>query len=203
MKILLSGFETFGDNAVNPSQQLMELLPEKTGKDLFLEKLILPVDHEGAPKMILEAIHGINPDGIIAFGLAAGRARISLERAALNLMDFQIPDNAGTIISDQPVIPDGPAAYFTTLPIRSILLRLIEANIPAEISLSAGSYLCNQIFYTMLHEITIHHLGIPAGFVHLPASPEAVAKGQKPMPSMDMALVLKATKVLISTVATN
>lgn len=203
MKILLSGFETFGENAVNPSQQLMELLPEKLEKDLFLRKMILPVDHEAAPRKILKALREENPDGVIAFGLAAGRARISLERAALNLMDFRIPDNTGAIISDKPVIPDAPAAYFTTLPIHSMLIALIKANIPAEISLSAGSYLCNQIFYIMIHEITIHQMGIPAGFVHLPASPEAVAKGQKPIPSMDMTLILKAAKTLISTLAAN
>lgn len=203
MKILLSGFETFGDNAVNPSQQLIELLPKKLGKGLFLEKLILPVEHKSAPRMLLEVIYNNKPDGVIAFGLAAGRARISLEQAALNLMDFRIPDNAGTLISDQPVVPDGPAAYFTTLPIRNMLLALIEANIPAEISLSAGSYLCNQVFYTIMHEITIHQLGIPAGFVHIPALPEAVAKGQKSIPSMDMAMVQKAAKILIKTLASN
>lgn len=201
MKILLSGFETFGDNAENPSEKLMEVLPERLEKDLFLEKLILPVDHQIAPELILKAIHDDNPDGIIAFGLAAGRPRISLERVAINLMDFRIPDNSGAIISDKPINPDGPAAYFTTLPLRSMLLALIEAKIPAEISLSAGSYLCNQVFYTIMDKITTNHLQVPAGFVHLPASPEAAAMGQKPMPSMDMGLILQAAKVLIRSLA--
>jgi pyroglutamyl-peptidase len=201
MKILLSGFETFGDNSFNPSKELMEFLPERLEKDLYLEKLILPVDHLIAPDLILKAIRDSNPDGIIAFGLAAGRPRISLERVAINLMDFRIPDNSGAIISDKPINPDGPAAYFTTLPLRSMLLALIETNIPAEISLSAGSYLCNQVFYTIMHEINTNHLHIPAGFVHLPASPEAVALGQQPMPSMDMGLILQAAKILIRSLA--
>ena len=140
MKILLTGFETFADNAVNPSQKLMEQLPDKMGKNLYVEKKILPVDHVLAPEKILKAIREENPDSIIAFGLAAGRPRISLERIAINLMDFRIADNTGAIISDKPVVRNGPAAYFTTLPIHSILLSLIEANIPSEISLSAGRY---------------------------------------------------------------
>ena len=201
MKFLLSGFETFGDNAVNPSKELMEFLPERLGKDLLLEKMILPVDHLIARDLIVKAIRDGNPDGIIAFGLAAGRPRISLERVAINLMDFRIPDNSGAMISDKPINPDGPAAYFTTLPLRSMLLALIETNIPAEISLSAGSYLCNQVFYTIMHEINTNHLHIPAGFVHLPASPEAVALGQQPMPSMGMGLILQAAKILIRSLA--
>lgn len=201
MKILLTGFETFADYAVNPSQKLLNLLPEKFEQDIDLEKLILPVDHDVAPGLILNSIREGKPDAVIAFGLAAGRARISLERVAVNLMDFRIPDNAGAIISDKPVNPDGPAAYFTSLPIRSMLIALIDSGIPANISLSAGSYLCNQVFYTIMHEITTNHLQIPAGFVHLPASPEAVAKGQKSMPSMDMEMVLKAAKILITSLA--
>lgn len=198
MKILLTGFEPFGDHALNPSQKLLELLPDKLEDDLILEKLILPVDQDLAPGLILKAINKNKPDAIFAFGLAAGRARISLERIAINLMDFRIPDNTGVVISDRPVNPNGPAAYFTTLPIRSMLLALVEAGIPAEISLSAGSFLCNQVFYLILHEITTKELPIPAGFIHLPALPEAVAKTGKSSPSMELELILKAAKVLFS-----
>ncbi len=201
MKILLTGFEPFGDHALNPSQKLLELLPGNLDGDLQLKKLILPVDQYLAPSLFLKAIHENKPEAIIAFGLASGRERISLERVAINLMDFRIPDNTGVIITDKPVNPDGPAAYFSTLPIRSMLLALVEAGIPAEISLSAGSYLCNQVFYSILHEIATNKLSIPAGFVHLPALPEAIAKTGKPSPSMEIGLILRAANIIISCLA--
>ncbi len=201
MKILLAGFEPFSDNAVNPSQKLLELLPKKINQDCQLEKIILPVDHYIAPGIVISAIRKMKPDAVIAFGLARGRAGISLEQIAINLMDFRIPDNAGVTISDKPVITDGPAAFFTTLPIRSMLNTLLEANIPAEISLSAGSYLCNQVFYSMMHETSTYHHQIQAGFVHLPALPEAVAKNEKALPSMDISLILKAARILITCLA--
>jgi len=203
MKILLTGFETFADHPVNPSQEFLKQLPEKIEPDINLLKLILPVDHQSAPGMIVKEISEKKPDAVIAFGLAAGRAKLSLERVAVNLLDFKIPDNTGAVISDKPVIPEGPAAYFTTLPIRAMLLALIDTGIPAEISLSAGSYLCNQVFYTMMYEISINCHQIPAGFVHLPSSPEAAAKSQKSLPSMDLTSVLEAAKILVRILADN
>lgn len=203
MKILLTGFETFAEHPDNPSQRLLELLPEVLDNNLYLEKIILPVDHKTAPGIILKKIHDEKPDAVIAFGLAVGRAKICLERVALNLLDFQIPDNAGVVITNNPINPDGPTAYFATLPIRSMLSALTQANIPAEISLSAGTYLCNQVFYSMMHELAITSPKTLAGFVHLPASPETAAKNPKSMPSMDMALIIQAAKILVSCLAAN
>jgi len=203
MKILLSGFEIFGDHPVNPSQELLQRLPKKMEPNIKLEKITLPVDHQSAPRIIIKEIHERKPDAVIAFGLAAGRAKISLERVAVNLMDFRIQDNAGAVISDKPVIPEGPAAYFTTLPIRVMHLALRDAGIPVEISLSAGSYLCNQVFYTIMHEIAANFQEIPAGFVHLPSLPESAAKSQKTIPSMEMTLILKTAKILVRILASN
>ena len=200
MKILLTGFEPFGEHSLNASQKLLESLPGSLMDGVQLKKQILPVDKELAPQRIAALLHLEKPEAIIAFGLASGRPCISLERVAINLMDFRIPDNAGRKIEDQPVVEGGPAAYFTTLPIRSIRAALEEAGIPAELSLSAGAFLCNAVFYRVMHEIAISQLSVKAGFIHLPDLPEGAAGCEKPRPSMSLDLILKAAKLIITCV---
>jgi pyroglutamyl-peptidase len=198
LKILLTGFEVFGDNILNPSEKLLDSLPNFYSENITLLKLLLPVEKDLAPELVISALRENKYDVIMAFGLAAGRAKISIERIAINLMDFQIPDNAGITVRDQPVIADGPAAYFATLPFESMLNALQKANIPAELSLSAGSYICNQVFYHIMHNITKNNLSVKAGFIHLPALPETAAKSKKSMPSMSLDLIVKAAKIMIT-----
>jgi pyroglutamyl-peptidase len=198
MKILLTGFETFGDNPINASQRLVEALPNTLNENIHLQKLILPVDEKLAPEIVLQAINEGKPNGVMAFGLAAGRTDISIERVAINLMDFQIPDNTGASISNEAVVSNGPEAYFSTLPVRKMLNKLTNARIPASLSLSAGAFLCNQVFYSIMHEIDINKWGIPAGFIHLPTLPEGAAKNKKPIPSMSLDLMLEAAKIMIT-----
>lgn len=197
MKILLTGFEPFGENFFNSSQKLLEALPDNFNEDIHLQKLVLPVDQDLAPEIALYAMDEGKPDAVMAFGLATGRAEISIERVAINMMDFQEPDNKGFIVSDVPVVSYGPAAYFTTYPIREMLNKLIKAGIPATLSLSAGTFLCNQVFYSIMHEITVEQSPIRAGFIHLPALPEAAALSEKPIPSMSLDLMLEAAKIMI------
>lgn len=198
MNILLTGFEPFGDNPLNPSQALVEALPNHLPENVVLTKAILPVDQQQAPKELLALIHHHNPDAVLSFGLAAGRSKISLERVAINLMDFRIPDNVGTTKSNEPIIAGGPAAYFTTLPIQTMLLALTAEGIPAQPSLTAGAYLCNLVFYVMMHEISLSNLPIRAGFIHLPALPEQAALADKPIPSLDLDQALSAAHILIA-----
>ncbi len=198
MKILLTGFEPFGDNPINASQRLIEALPITLNENIHLQKLILPVDEKRAPEIVKQAMDEGKPDGVMAFGLAAGRTDISIERVAINLMDFQIPDNTGASISDTAVVQNGPAAYFSTLPVRNMLNKLTKVGIPASLSLSAGAFLCNQVFYSVMHQITINKWGISAGFIHLPTLPEAAAQNKKPTPSMSLDLMLKAAKIMIT-----
>jgi pyroglutamyl-peptidase len=198
MRVLVTGFEPFGQSTVNPSQMLVEQSPDYLDKNIEIRKAILPVDKDKAPHLLLNEMKACQPDAVLAFGLASGRSKITLERVAINLMDFRIPDNAGEIASDQPIVEGGPAAYFTTLPIRSIAEALISAGIPVEISLSAGSYLCNQVFYTMMHAIAEQQLSIPAGFIHLPALPEQAAQFEKPIPSLPMEIDLQAAGIIIA-----
>lgn len=197
MNILMTGFEPFGEHNLNPSQLLIEALPDKF-QDSVLIKDVLPVHHDLAPRKLTELLNVHQPDAVIAFGLAAGRAKISLERIAINLMDFSIADNAGMTVKNQPINESGPAAYFSTLPLSVMFTELNAAGFPAELSLTAGAYLCNQVFYTLMHELTRQNLSIPAGFVHLPALPELAAKSEKQVPSMSLDQILKAAHLMIN-----
>lgn len=196
MKILITGFEPFHDHPVNPSQLLVQSLPDQH-QNIAIIKGILPVHQTQGPKKLLALFNEHQPDAVLAFGLAANRAKISLERVAINFIDYSIPDNAVVTITNQPIEKLGPAAYFSTLPVENLLSTLIDAGIPAEISLSAGTYLCNQVFYSLMHRIALQDKNIPAGFIHLPALPEQAAKSQKPMPSMPLDLMIKAAQLII------
>ena len=196
MKLLITGFEPFGEHHTNPSQVLIKTLPDAY-LGITLVKAILPVHAALAPAQMVKLLETHKPDGVIAFGLAAGRAKVSLERVALNWLDFSIPDNAGETIQHKLICEDGPAAYFSTLPLDRMLTALNSAGIPAEASLSAGAYLCNQVFYTLMDTLAQHKTAIPAGFVHLPALPEQAANSKQPIPSMGLEKILAAAFLMI------
>jgi pyroglutamyl-peptidase len=186
MKLLLTGFEPFGGSVINPSEQVVTTLSSKEYPGTELITAILPVDREVGPEKLIQAVEKNKPEAVICLGEARGRAAINIERVAINLMDYRIKDNAGNLIQDQPIIPDGPSAYFCTLPVRKIMEAVQEAGVPAALSLSAGSFLCNQVTYTLLHYLDKNNLAIPAGFIHLPSLPEQVAQDQPTKPSMNL-----------------
>jgi pyroglutamyl-peptidase len=184
MKLLLTGFEPFGGSQVNPSEQVVRRLVRDGVPGVALHSAILPIDRHGGPATLLNAVRALHPDAILCLGEATRRMAISIERVAINLLDYRMADNAGYQAVDESIVPDGPAAYFVTLPVRAILDAVRAVGIPAELSLSAGAFLCNQVTYELLHYLTTHQLDIPAGFVHLPALPEQVTNAYPPMPSM-------------------
>ena len=161
--ILVTGFEPFGGLKHNPSATLLERLPQGVG-DHPLHKAILPVDSAALPG-VLRKLHALKPKVVLHLGLAEGRPLLSLERLAINLLDFERPDNRGIRWEDTPVVPGGPLALEARYPLKESLRRLREAGIPAKQSLSAGSYLCNQAFYLSLFHLPPE---VPVGFVHLP-----------------------------------
>ena len=198
MKILITGFEPFGENSLNPSQMLVESLSDNERDEVSLIKEVLPVDQAKALERVVSLIDQHHPDAILAFGLAINRPKISLERVALNLRDFRIPDNKGVTVTDQPIQSKGPAAYFSTLPLQEMLKALQTQGIPAELSLSAGAYLCNLVFYTIMHTLSRHPSSVPAGFVHLPALPEQAGDGVRPIPSLSFELQLSAAEIMVN-----
>jgi pyroglutamyl-peptidase len=150
---------------------------------------------------VAELLAEVRPAAAVHLGLAEGRARLALERAALNVMDYRIPDNAGARIEDTPCVPGGPAAYLSTLPLRAMLDALIAEGIPAYLSSTAGTFLCNQTLYASLHAIARGRLRTRAGFVHLPLLPAMVASSGLDQPSMDLAVMRRGVEVSLRVVA--
>jgi pyroglutamyl-peptidase len=194
MRILLTGFEPFDGSSTNPSQEVARRLAEYPPQGIELHTAILPVDHQLAPQILLQAIDAAKPEAVVCLGEASHRAMLSLERVAVNLVDDRIPDNSGEAWQDRPVVVGGPAAYFVTLPVKTMQRAILEAGVPVELSLSAGSYLCNQVAYTLLHYLASQDGAedIPAGFIHLPRLPvqaaeKKIAKPESgPIPSMGL-----------------
>ena len=195
MKILLSGFEPFGGSAINPSAEVIRAIAGHAMAPFDLCTVLLPVTCDGGPVALVQAVDAVKPDAVLCLGQANGRNALSIERVAINLLDFAIPDNAGKTIIDEPVVPGGPAAYFTTLPARTLLVAIRKAGVPAELSLSAGAYLCNQVFYRLLHHIAVNALPIRAGFIHLPSLPEQVI--DRPGPSMGLETMVAGVRAAL------
>lgn len=199
IRILITGFEPFGGSRINPSEQVVGALSAIELPGISLRTAVLPVDRVRGPQALLDILKRKRaaPQAVVCLGEAARRPAVSIERVAVNLLDYRIPDNAGGQVQDEPVIPGGPAAYFSTLPVRAMLDALLAYGIPAELSLSAGTFLCNQMMYTVLHTLAEQGSSIPAGFVHLPMLPGQAASAPAPMPSMSFETSLKAVMLLL------
>lgn len=184
MRVLVTGFEPFGGDDVNPSAMLAEALAAARIEGATVAADIMPCAFAPLGAALERALARHDPDLVVAFGLATGRAAISLERVAINLIDARIPDTEGSQPIDLPVVPGGPDAYFTTLPIKAAFEALRAAGIPAEVSQTAGTYACNALFYRLRHAIEMQGLHCRAGFVHLPCLPEmpAARDGAPSMP---------------------
>jgi pyroglutamyl-peptidase len=203
MRLLLTGFEPFGGRDINTSQAAVLALREHNFHDVELLTVLLPVDREDGPAALLQAVRQIQPDTVVCLGEAKGRVRISIERVAINLLDYAIPDNAGHKVVDQPIVPHGPAAYFVTLPVRAMLDTVAARSIPAELSLSAGAFLCNQVSYALLHELTTRQAACRAGFIHLPLLPEQAAREPVPVPSMSLETITQGLAAIVEMLADN
>lgn len=197
MKFLVTGFEPFGQSNINPSEQVVQALAGRQFEEFAVATAVLPVHRTDGPQTLLTLVQQLQPDAVVCLGEAGGRTAVSLERVAVNLLDFAIADNGGLTVQDEPIVAGGPAAYFTTLPVRTLQQAILAAGIPAELSLSAGAFLCNQVMYELLHFLGEQQLAIPAGFVHLPLLPEQAAS-QKPLrPSMALESMVTAVATIL------
>ncbi len=197
MRLLITGFEPFDKEPLNPTEVVVRQLETTPPEGYELRTAVLPVDTTAAPRQLEELLDTWQPDVVLLMGVARRRPALSLERVAINVLDFNIPDNAGQRITDLPVIPGGPAAYFSTLPVRRLLDALRSAGIPAEISYTAGTYLCNQVFYAALHWAAHNRPTARIGFVHVPALPEQAAAKGRPIPSMALATILQGLEIVL------
>ena len=165
MKVLITGFEPFGKDTINPSYEAVSRLPD-TINNAEIIKIKLPVVFNEASNILCEEIDILNPDIVICVGLAGGRTCITPEMIAINLMDARIPDNKGNQPMFKKIKDNGPDGIFTTLPVNKIVESIKEANIPAEISFSAGTYVCNELMYSLLYKVK--GTSVSAGFIHVP-----------------------------------
>ena len=183
--LLLTGFEPFGGESVNPSTQVAQAL---AGERIGGHRVVaceLPCVFGAAIEVLDEALARHEPRLVLALGQAAGRCDLSLERVAINVDDARIADNAGRQPIDEPVSADGPAAYFSSLPIKAMVAALREAGVPASVSQTAGTFVCNHVFYGLMQRL---RGGARGGFMHLPLLPEQAARhpGQASLPLATM-----------------
>ena len=198
--LLVTGFEPFAGLAVNPSLEVAKALDGRALGDAVVHGAVLPVHHAEAAPQVIRLLDEVDPVAVLHLGLAAGRARIALERVAVNVMDYDAPDNAGYRARGEPCVPDGPPAYFATLPLPAILAALVAEGIPAYVSYSAGTYLCNQTLYGTLHALDRRRAEVRAGFIHLPLLPAMVAAAGLEQPSMDVGLMVRAVEIALGVV---
>lgn len=172
--ILLTGFEPFGGDTVNPSALVAQALHGQRIGGVPVHALCLPCVFGEALALLNAAVVRQRPQLVLALGLAAGREGLTLERVAINVDDARIADNAGALPIDEPVVPGGPAAYFSRLPIKAIVAALNEAGMPASVSQTAGTFVCNHVFYGLMHMLR-RRPRTRGGFMHLPLLPQQAA----------------------------
>ena len=196
-KVLLTAFEPFDGEKLNPSLETARAMGNLPFEAAAVEHLELSVDRFRAVEMALNRIRESQPDVVIMLGEAGRRFRVTPERVAINVDDFRIPDHAGNQPKGEPIIEGAPVGYFSSLPIYAMVERLKAANIPAEISNSAGTYLCNRIFYRVMHFLAEENLPVRAGFIHLPYMHEQVIEKRFDFPSLSRETLIEAVRIAI------
>jgi pyroglutamyl-peptidase len=201
MKLLLSAFDPFGGDVVNPALEAVKLVPDSIG-DTQIVKLEIPTVFRKSIACLVAAIEKEKPDAVLCIGQAGGRFDITPERVAINVDDARIPDNEG----NQPVGPiyeDGAAAYFATLPIKAMVQKIREAGLPSSVSNTAGTFVCNHLMYGLLYHIARSFPGVKGGFIHVPFIPEQVVNRSAPAPSLALADIARALGEAVKAIGEN
>ena len=194
MKIIVTGFDPFGGEKINPSIECVKALPEIEGVELF--RVELPTVFKESAIRLNEVINDVKPDAVLCVGQAGGRPGVTMERIAINVDDARIPDNISQQPIDEVIQFDGEAAYFTTLPIKRIVNAIRKAGIPAEVSNTAGTFVCNHIMYQALFTATKTVKAFTARFMHIPFIPEQTTD----KPSLPLEESTKALLIAIETI---
>ncbi len=200
-KILLTGFEPFGGEKVNPSELAVKQLEGKIIGGLEVVVGILPVVTVKCIEEAVKFIEKHDPVAVINVGQAGGRVELSIEKVAINVKDYRIPDNEGNQIRYAPVVEDGPDAYFATIPVEKIADTLVEKVVPASVSYTAGTYCCNEVFYGVSHYLRNNRPEVLNGFIHIPFILEQAAGAKPPRPSMSLDVIVKGLEIAIEAVA--
>ena len=194
MKILFTGFEPFGGEELNPSYEALKLLPDTIAGAEVVRLQISTAFQRGAEEM-LAAVEQHHPSFVFCVGQAGGRFAVTPEFVAINYRDARIPDNDGVQPVGEAVVSGGENAYFTALPVKRITQRLREEGIPASISYTAGTYVCNDVFYRLLHHIHTRQPELVGGFIHVPYATEQAAKLGGNLPSLSLETIARALQI--------
>ncbi|MGL4627932.1 pyroglutamyl-peptidase I [Cetobacterium sp.] len=190
MKVLITGFDPFGGESINPAWEAVNAMQDMVD-GIEVIKLQIPTVFKKSAEKLFAGIDEHKPDVVMCIGQAGGRYDMSVERVAINMDDGRIPDNEGYQPIDTPVYEDGENAYFATLPIKGIVEEIKAAHIPASVSNTAGTYVCNHIMYSLLYYISKNNLNIKGGFIHVPYITQQVVD-KKNMPYMEVSTITKA-----------
>lgn len=195
MKALVTGFDAFGGEAVNPSSLALGGLRKRIG-EVAVHTAQLPTSYAHSAGVLRAAIEKVRPDIVLCVGQAGGRTELCLERVAINIQDARIRDNDGSQPIDVPVVPGGPAAHFTTLPIKACVAAMRKAGLPAAVSNTAGTFVCNHIFYALMDLAAAHPIPMRGGFLHIPYLPEQAAR-LGGAPSMALNDILRGIELIL------
>lgn len=193
MKILVTGFEPFGNETCNPSMEVLKLLDE-TVRDVQIVTAVLPVVRFESLRRLEDLIESEQPDAVLSLGVAGGRSALTPERTAVNIDDFRIADNGGFQPADEKIYEDGPDAYFSRLPYRAMIQAIRQRGIPASLSESAGTFVCNHVFYGIRYYCEHYHPDLISGFMHIPYASE---QGVENKPSLPLAQIAEGVKASI------
>ena len=200
MKILLTAFDPFGGASINPALEAVKLVAGRLA-GVEIVKIEVPTVFGLSIRTVTEAMDREQPDAVLCIGQAGGRPDLTPERIAINIDDARIPDNQGNQILDVPVVSDGPAAYFSTLPVKAMVAAIREAGLPASLSNTAGTFVCNHLMYGVLHHAATHCPQVRAGFMHVPFVPSQVT--ERPAPSMAVTDIARGIEAAIAAIAEN
>jgi pyroglutamyl-peptidase len=199
--VLVTGFEPFGGDATNPSWEICTRLPKEiSGRRVEICRV--PCEFRRAIEVVAEAIERHHPDIVISLGLAGGRNRIGVERVAINVDDARIPDNAGAQPIDEMIAANGPPAYFATIPVKAIARGVRAAGVPAEVSNSAGTYVCNHVMYGVLHYLAASGNHARAGFIHVPYA-ESQVLDKRDAPALSIESMTRGVEAAIAAAVEN
>ncbi len=196
MILLLTAFDPFGGETINPALDAMNLVRSEIG-DIQIVKLEIPTVFGAALDTLLQSIRTHQPDAVLCLGQAGGREDITPERVAINLEDASLPDNQGQQPADRPVVPGGPAAYFSTLPIKAMAQAMLEENISASVSNTAGTFVCNHLMYGLLHALHTQYPQTIGGFMHVPFTPQQAARHGQTTPSLPLADIVRGIEICV------
>lgn len=195
MKILVTGFDPFGGEPINPAQEAVKRIKDEINGAQII-KIIIPTVREKSLQAIEEAIKLHNPDIVISIGQAGGRFAITPERIAVNIDDFSITDNEGNQPTDRWIREDGEIAYITSLPVKAMVKHMKDNGIPATLSYTAGTFVCNHVMYGVLHMVNKKYPNIKAGFIHIPFTTSQVMD-KRNMPYMSLDEIIKGLELSI------